>query len=121
MPIHTAAQPDGRAVLTFEDPYAFAEWEMAMQTLITGKIERLLVDRRRAKAPSREFVERLAMFLVWHADQVKGWRTAVVTGDDAGYATGRMIQMMMEARRLPALVQIFRTYEEAERWLTTEE
>ena len=121
MPIHAATPPDGHAVLTFQDPYVFAEWEIAMQSLINAKTERLLVDRRHAKAPSREFVERMTMFLLWHADQVEGWRTAVVTGDDAGYATARMVQMMTEARRLPARVQVFRTYEEAERWLTTEE
>ena len=120
MPIHVSAQP-GYSVMTYEDPYVFAEWETAMHGLIaTSQNARLLVDRRNALAPSREFAERMVSFLERHAEQLRGWRTAVVSGDDAGFGVGRMMQLTLEARRVAVHIRVFRTYDEAEQWLHAE-
>ena len=117
MPVHVSAQP-AYAVMTYEDPYDFPQWEAAMHALIAANQDgKLLVDRRRASAPSKEFVARMASFLERQAEPLKGWRTAVVSGDDAGYGVGRMMQLTMEARRVAFRIRVFRTYEEAERWL----
>lgn len=119
MAITFVVEPADRAILTFEDPYTFEEWQAAMQSLFTkGAFFRLLVDRRRAAPPTREFVERVVSFLTTHAAAVNHWRTAVVTNSDAAYGTARMIEMLAEARNVPAEVRAFRSYEEAERWLS---
>ena len=91
-----------------------------MRSLIgSNPTGRLLVDRRTATAPSRQFVERMASFLERNARQLDGWRTAVVAGDDAGYGVGRMMQLTTEARQVAVQIRVFRTCEEAERWLET--
>lgn len=121
MPITVDLEPNERAILTFADPYTFEEWQAAVKSLLVkGAAIRLLVDRRHATAPTREFVEGMVGFLGRHADQVKHWRAAVVTGSDAGFAVARMVAMMTEARSIQVDVQAFRNYDAAERWLTSE-
>lgn len=120
MPITGVAQPDGRATLTFQDPYTFAEWASAMQSLLAiGRPLRLIVDRRTASPPPREFVDRMVQFMVQHASDVKSWRAAVVTASEVAYGMSRMLEMSAESREVAMTIRTFRSYEEAERWLGT--
>ena len=46
-------------------------------------------------------------------------RVAVVVSNDVGFGMGRMAQMTVEATNAAISMRVFRTYEEAERWLAT--
>jgi hypothetical protein len=121
MPVTAAAQPDGHATLTYEDPYTFDEWTRAMQVLLdAGRPLRVLVDRRTGAALPREFVERMVQFFQRHTDAVKGWRVAVVTTGEAGYGMARMLELTAEARNVSFELRSFRSYEPAEAWLHAE-
>lgn len=121
MPVTAVAQPNGHATLTYEDPYTFEEWSRAMQVLLdVDRPLRVLVDRRAGSPLPREFVERMVQFFQRHADAVKGWRVAVVAGDDAGYGMARMLELTAEARNVAFVLRSFRSYEQAESWLQAE-
>ncbi|MGB2713499.1 MAG: hypothetical protein WBC51_04925 [Vicinamibacterales bacterium] len=114
------AADDAVTTITFSDPYTFDEWLAAVSPLLAhGPTLRALVDRTRATAPSREFVDRMANFFQRNAEHTKGWRAAVVTGTDAGYGVARMLQLTNEARAVPMQLRAFRDFAEARRWLAS--
>ncbi|UCB47064.1 MAG: hypothetical protein JSV25_06525 [Spirochaetota bacterium] len=51
----------------------------------------------------------------------KGGKTAVVTPTDLGYGLARMFQIMSDTDGFPFVIEIFRHYDEARRWLLSEE
>jgi hypothetical protein len=120
MPIEVTHEAVNTVTLTFTDPYTFEEWTAALTPLlIAGPELRLLVDRSRSTAPTKDFVDRMVGFFQQHADKVKDWRAAVVTGSDVGYGVARMLEMTAEARQVPMRIRTFRSEDEARRWLTT--
>jgi hypothetical protein len=122
MPVIAVAQPDGRATLTYEDPYTFDEWARAMQVLLdVGRPLRVLVDRRQGSPLRREFVERMVQFFQRHATDIQGWRVAVVISGEAGYGMARMLELTAEARNVSFALRSFRSYEPAEAWLHAEQ
>jgi hypothetical protein len=121
MPITVSAKAEA-AVLTVEDPYTFDEWVAAATRLLSlGPGLRLLVDRSRSSAPSREVVDRMVSFFERHADRMKQWRAAIVTSSDVGYGVARMLELSTEARNLEMQIRAFRDMHAAERWLMTGE
>ncbi len=122
MPITVSAKSDAHVVFTFEDPYTFEEWVAAVTPFLTfGPGLRVLVDRSRSSAPSRDFVERMVSFFETHSARVKRWRAAIVTGSEAGYGVARMLELWTEARNIDVGIRAFRDPDAAERWLTTGE
>ena len=118
MPITLVIERDRPPVLTFEDPYTIEQWIAAMESLLAaGPLSRVLIDRRSAAPPTRDFVERMVGFLGAHAQEVKGSRAAVVTSTDANFGVARMMELMTQARQIPTVIQGFRTWEDAQRWL----
>ena len=119
MPVTISDNHEAHVTITVTDPYTFEEWQAAILPFASrAKPVRLLIDRRHASAPSRPLVERMINCLSAHAQGAKDWRVAVVTPTDAGYGVARMIELTVEARRLPARIAPFRTYEAACLWLT---
>ena len=53
-----------------------------------------------------------------HGDPTGHTRVAVVVSNDVGFGMGRMVQMTIEATNAAISMRVFRTYDEAERWLT---
>jgi hypothetical protein len=122
MPITASEDSDGLVTLTITDPYSFEDWQAALKPFLARRTPlRLLVDRRAASPPSRDIVERMVNFLGRSADQVKGWRAAVAADGDAAYGVARMLEMTAEARGVPLRIRVFRSYEDARRWATTDE
>jgi hypothetical protein len=121
MPIVVDIDSSGCLVLTVENPYTFEDWIAALTPLLSrGPGLGLLVDRSRAMPPDRALVDRMVQFFLQHADKIKDWRAAVVTGSDVGYGVARMLEMTAEARKVPMHIQSFRTHEDARRWLQGE-
>lgn len=120
MPITVSTTDDGPVVLTVEDPYTFDEWVAAAKSILSrGPGLRILVDRSRSAAPSRDVVERMVNFFERNAPQMRRWRAAVVTGSEAGYGVARMLELSAEARNIDVEIHAFRDHHAAERWLMT--
>jgi hypothetical protein len=120
MPITVSARDEGPLVLTVEDPYTFEEWVAAATSVVSrGPGLRILIDRSRSSAPSRDIVERMVNFFERHTAQIKRWRAAIVTGSDAGYGVARMLELSTEARNIDVEIHAFRDHRAAERWLMT--
>ena len=120
MPITVAEAPNSLITLTIRDPFSFEDWQAVLKPFLArGGAVHLLVDRRNATAPTRDIVDRMVNFLGTNAEQVKGWRVAVATGSDEAYGVGRMLELTAQARGVPLRIQSFRSYEEAQRWLTS--
>jgi hypothetical protein len=51
------------------------------------------------------------------ADRRRGGRTAIVCAQTLDYAVSRMFQSLAEAMQIPFEIAVFRSYEEARRWL----
>ena len=120
MPITVTEESDTFVTLTITDPYSFEDWQAALKPFLAKHTPlRLLVDRRNAAPPTGDIVERMAAFLGSSADQVKGWRAAVVADSDAAYGVARMLELTAEARGVPLRIQTFRSLDDAKRWLTT--
>jgi hypothetical protein len=119
MPVTVSESQQPHVTITITDPYTFEEWQAAILPFATrSEPVRLLIDRRQATAPSRPIVERMINCLSAHAQAAKDWRVAVVTPTDAGYGVARMIELTVEARRLPPRIAPFRSYEAACLWLS---
>ena len=111
-------------VLVYVDPYSFSEVQRTMMEVFASAVAappfRLLVDRRHCAAPDRQFVDRLVDCGVDFRVRLKGGRVAVVVGrDDLSYGMSRMTQIISEARGLPLAMEVFRDWNEAERWLAS--
>jgi hypothetical protein len=120
MPITVSAKPEAPVVVTVEDPYTFEEWLAAATPLLTsGPGLQLLIDRTRATAPSRDFVDGIVAFCEHYAPRIQRWRMAIVTSTDVGYGVARMIELSAEARRVNIRIHAFRDIVSARRWLTT--
>jgi hypothetical protein len=120
MPITVSAKAEAPVVLTVEDPYTFEQWlAVATPLLTSGPGLRLLVDRTRATAPSREFVDGMVAFCERHAYRIERWRMAIVTSSDVAYGVARMLELSAEARNVNIRIHAFRDMVAAESWLTT--
>ena len=123
MPISWSVQPALQCtVVTVADPYTFKQWESAFAEMkIARACERwrtFLIDRRHSAPPTPEFVRMMVNVLSGHGDLTGHTRVAVVVSSDVGFGMGRMAQMTAEAINPAISMRVFRTYDEAERWLT---
>lgn len=122
MPICWTVHPElQRTVVTFADPYTFQQWDAAFAEMIAARAcepwRTFLIDRRHSAPPTSQFVRMMSNTLSGHAARVGPARVAVVVGDDVGFGMGRMVQMNTEAINPAISMRIFRSYDEAERWL----
>jgi len=112
------------AVLTITDPYTFDEWRMAVEETLPSfpyvSTAALLVDRRNATAPTKDFVERMVSFFDLHARELHHGRAAIITNDALGFAMGRMTQLKSETFVPSLTIRTFRDYDAGVRWLTME-
>ena len=108
-------------VIVYTDPYTIDDFERVMLEILAHPIAhpelRLLIDRRHCSTPLPDFVRRLVQCAERHRTQLAGSRTAAVVKDDAMYGMGRMIENLVEAKKLPQEVRTFRDWDAAERWL----
>jgi hypothetical protein len=123
MPIGWSVQPALRCtVVTVADPYTFKQWEAAFAEMKVARAcepwRSFLIDRRHSAPPTPEFVRMMVSALSGHGDQTGHTRVAIVVSNDVGFGMGRMAQMSAEATNAAISMRVFRTYEEAERWLT---
>ena len=125
MPVLVDADTCGRfAILTIRDPYTLDEWRVAMEEILASlpyvSTAALLVDRRNATAPTREFVDGMIAFFGLHARELGHGRAAIITDGDLSFGMGRMTQLK-SATQVPSLmIRTFREYDAGARWLTTE-
>jgi hypothetical protein len=122
VPVQAESDASGRfAILCITDPYTFDEWRHAMETILRASPyasrAALLIDRRDATAPSREFVDKMIVFFVRHSKELGSGRAAIIAGDDLGFGMGRMTELKSEMH-IPAIrIRTFREYDTAVRWL----
>ena len=124
MPIGWSVQPALQCtVVTVADPCTFKQWEAAFAEMKVARAcepwRTFLIDRRHATPPTPEFVRMMVNALSGHGDQTGDIRVAIVVSNDVGFGMGRMAQMTVEATNAAISMRVFRTYEEAERWLAT--
>ena len=125
MPIGWSVQPALRCtVVTVADPYTFKQWEAAFAEMKIARAcepwRSFLIDRRHSAPPSPEFVRMMVNVLSGHGDLTGHTRVAVVVSSDVGFGMGRMAQMTAEAINPAISMRVFRTYDEAKRWLTVD-
>jgi hypothetical protein len=123
MPIAWRLDPDGRrASFTVSDPYTIDEWCAAVTAMLQDSPANdglgVIVDRRGAAPPTRSFVDQMAAFFAARAHQVAGVRAAVVVDSETAYGMSRMTGLRSELESPGLTIRPFRSYEEAERWLT---
>lgn len=124
MPISWSVEPAARrAVVTLIDPYTIQEWEAAMSAMIAARAcqpwGNFLIDRRQSTPPTVEFVRRMTDFFGIHAAEMARARAAVIVSSDVGFGMARMTQLTAEARNPAITIRIFRSYDDADRWLMT--
>jgi hypothetical protein len=111
-----------RAWLTVSDPYAIDEWRAAVTALLEeGRMASgfaLIVDRRGSAPPTTHFVNEMAAFFAARSRQLSGVRAAVVVDSETGFGMSRMTGLKSELDTPGLAIRPFRSYEEAERWLT---
>src|SRR5687767_13821555 len=90
----------GWVVLAYADPYTFDEHTRAMDEVLarrghTGAL-RLLVDRRDAAAPTKDFAEHVMSYIKAHVSSLDGARIALVGAGEVGFGMGRLMQIRAE-------------------------
>ncbi len=123
MPVATSSDPTGRfAVLTITDPYTIDEWRSGMLQIfelpVYAERRLLLVDRTTCLAPSAAFVSQMTDFFAAQRATLSGTRCAILVSSDAGFGAARMTEMQSELRNPDVTMRVFRTRDDAERWLT---
>ena len=112
-----------RADVTLVEPYTFDEWESAMSGILeTPDLQAefcLLVDRRRSKPPSSDFVERMVKYLRDHEARLSRARAAVLVSSVAAMAAGRAVETLTDLRVGNFRLRTFYGILEAEAWLRT--
>lgn len=109
-------------IVVYIDPYSFDEARRVMNDIFRHTISapafRLLVDRRHCAPPDTEFVRRIVGLVATHSDRLDGSQVALVVGrNDVAYGMARMAALTCDAQALPCRVEVFREWDEAERWL----
>ena len=122
MPITWREASDGRAaIITYTDPYTYAEWEREMSALIAStsfqRERRMLVDARFCAPVSNEFVRQIMAYGAQQIAELTGTRAALLVNDVAQYGMARMAEIIAETRNLPMTMRAFRDEADAERWL----
>src|SRR5262245_34258629 len=107
-----------RLWLTYTDPYTLDEWAGVARAIADGALPcaTVLVDRRQASPPTREYVNAVVAFMERHARQFERVRGAVVVTDAASYGVSRMIETVAELLTL-ARLRVFEDYADAVAWL----
>jgi hypothetical protein len=123
MPVATRVPPNSRfAIVSITDPYTVEEWRAAAIALIASDFcrehGRVLVDRRRAAAPTTAFVETMTHFLAAHRCALSGKRAAVVVADEAAFGMSRMTELMAQPETPEVFIRTFRDYDAAVDWLS---
>lgn len=123
MPVVTKVPPNSRfAIVSITDPYTVEEWRAAAIALLASDFcrdhGRVLVDRRRATAPTTAFVETMAHFLAAHRPALSGKRAAVVVADEAAFGMSRMTELMAQPGTPEVFIRTFRDYDAAVHWLS---
>jgi hypothetical protein len=123
MPFVIAADPEARfAIYRVRDPYTVQEWRDTTLALFRDEVYRasgaLLVDRREATPPATMFVEEIVRFLSAHTEELPARVAIVVRDEDAAFGMARMTELKSEATNLNVMMQAFRKYDDAVRWLT---
>ena len=97
-----------------------AEMADHIMAFLTGEpTQRVLWDIRAGSVTSLSIID--VMWLINRAkpfaDRRRGGRTAIVCAQALDYAVSRMFQSFAEAMQIPFEIAVFRSYEEARRWL----
>ena len=126
MPITWTVEPEKQfVVLLPADPSTIEEWRSAMSEILDSANARpnltMLVDRRETETLTAAFVSQMTRFFAEHQHDLLGSRSAIVVNDDAGFGMGRMTQMKAALENPDSTIRVFRSYEDAVRWLTTGE
>jgi hypothetical protein len=122
MPITWAFDTNGVAVITLTSPYAFPEWQRAVDDMLAAARTpplRILVDRRAADPPDTEMLDQMVGYLRAHAAQLAGSIAAIVVSSEVAFGVSRMLEIRAEVARVPMTIKIFLDYDAATRWLTT--
>jgi hypothetical protein len=125
MPVTWTIEPEGRfAILVPVDPSTIEEWHAAMLEILASPVAaphlRMLVDRRQTEPITIAFVNHMAGFFSQRQQVLAGSCTAVVVTDDAAFGMARMVELKSQLDNPSAAIRVFRTYEDAVRWLTNQ-
>ena len=124
MPLDWMVHPSGQfAMLSVSDPYTFEEWSTTVLAMLVATGAQnpkmsLLVDRRRATAPSPEEVKQMVQFFERNRHALSGRSAAVVVSDDSGFGMARMIELRSRLELPDGIIRVFRSYDDAIVWLT---
>ena len=67
-----------------------------------------------------EFVRDMVYFFATHKDKFRASRVAIVLGlGSVGWSKSKMAETLAESENLPLTIRVFRTYKQAERWLSS--
>jgi hypothetical protein len=122
MPVEADVDPGGSfATLTITDPYTFDEWRATMDDVLASVVyaatSAVLVDRRRATAPSMDFVERIIRFFAERRPQLRHARAAIIADEALTYGMSRMLELKSQMLVPAVTIRVFRDYSTASRWL----
>lgn len=100
------------------------EWRAVATALLASDFCRehgkVLIDRRRATAPTTAFAETMTYFLAAHRSALSGKRAAVVVADEAGFGMSRMTELLAQCKAPEVLIRTFRDYDAAVEWLSND-
>lgn len=71
--------------------------------------------REHVHKATRQDIERLAQWIIGHAEEVPSTKAAVVVSNMVSYGMTRMLQMHLD--ELPSEIAVFYDIDEAKRWL----
>ena len=110
-------------MLTYTDPYSADDFSrVAADVAASGAFPctSILIDRRLATAPTREYVDAVVASMASMAAALEGARGAVVVSDAAGYGMSRMVETLAELHALHRL-RVFEDYTAAMAWLDSDD
>ena len=102
----------------------FAEVMTTLRQFWKGQLTMsVLWDFRKGSMARFTFIEieRVADYVAFQAEKRAGGKTATVVSRDSEYGLSRLINTLRVIRRVPLLLRIFRSLEEANQWLDEEE
>lgn len=124
MAITYRIDPQERVVyLTVTGDSPFAEWEETLRRVLADPAYvrgfDFLTDRREQHdVPGPEFPRQVLRFLMEHLPEMGHYRWAAVSPRETTFLTLKMFSVLAEEADIR--VEVFRDYDEAQRWLKSE-
>jgi hypothetical protein len=121
MPVETTVDDSRQlTIFTICESLNFGDVEQSMKTFYAGVVTRnVLWDIQNADVTEFDSgqIQRLASLPLRFTEERKGGKTAIVASTDLAFGLSRMFQIFGETKDLPFLFRVFRTTEDALKWI----